>query len=221
MKGTILIFILLLFISCFGSEEGFVQMQIKIPLIKQIADKDGADVEERELSIDSYFAIADVVINGERSGYQSQSLFIRYSDVKIGNYFFETTFLAVLGERINISFGGYYNIDETSVGGFVSDKEYQIEVREGMFYENTFESRDISICELNIKVQDQTVSSIIFYDSVKGIFLKTIKKSVETNSFYLKVPEGKYDIYAIDKGGEKALIKKSVEVKGSQTNIDI
>ncbi len=221
MKKTALILIPILLFSCFGSDEGVVKIGVRIPLSRQLQTEIGSDTESSELSIDSYFAVAKVLVRGEKTESQELSLFIRYADAKLGNYWFDTVVEAVVGDRLSISFGGYYKIDQTSVGGFVSDGEYQLDVREGVVSDVAIESKDVPVCEVTLNIQDKSVKSVIFLDPLKGLYLMTIGRTAETGMFYLRLPEGKYDIYSTDENNSRKLLKPSQEIKGSSVKIDL
>ncbi|MCX7943353.1 MAG: hypothetical protein N2746_02435 [Deltaproteobacteria bacterium] len=221
MRLVILCLIAVSVLSCYGSDSEVVKIQLRIPLeAKQQGDSfDG--IVSNEFSIDNFFAVARVVVKGLRSGDQSFNLVIRYVDAERENYYFEALVEAYVGDKLSVSFGGYYSIDKSSIGGFVSNGEYMIDVHKGVKTEFTFESVEIPSSEVNVTVNDKKVSSIIFYDPVREIFLKTIDRSPVSNSYYLRVPEGRYNIYSVDANKNRVLLRESQEIKGASVNVEL
>lgn len=221
MKRLFILASLLFLVSCYGSDSTGEKVKLIIPL--QISGS--TDVEQsgdsKDLSIDSYFAIVKVVVKGEVSQEKELVMTISYEDAGLKKYYFEGYLDVFTGEKLYVSFGGYYNIDDTSVGGFVSKEGYQIDVSYGISSEIVLESYDLALSDVTIEASDANIGAIIFYDPVKGLFLKRVKKVAQTGSFYLRVPEGKYDIYSIDEKGNRLLIKQSQEIKGERVTINL
>lgn len=223
MKRNILIFSMVLLFACYGEDNMQVQMRLQIPLnTKDIGDvnSDGS-VSSIDRSLDTNFALANVVLKGTVSGEQEFLLDISYSSAKLGTYYFDTVISASLGEEITISFSGYYYINDNTIGGFVSPAENMLQIREGMDNEVQLESIDIPRCEVTVNILDRTVTEIIFYDFKKDIFLKTFSKSQNGENFIVNIPEGNYDLYNVGKLREKKLIKSNVEIKGNKLTLEI
>jgi len=215
-----LIAVVVVFLSCYGSDEGVVEIKLRLSLQNGGSGDIDSGKRDSQMSIDNYFAIGVLNVT-DSNGTTPYQLSIDYESARQGIYYFEQTINAKIGERLGISFAGYYYKDDSTVGGFTSAGESELVVSESMNGEVMLPSIDLPICEATVIVKDGSIDKINFYDSAKNLYLKTIKKSDLSNNFYIKLPEGTYDIYGFNPEGTSKLLKGQVKVSGSTQQIDL
>ncbi len=222
MKRLLTFFVLILLISCFGDDSYELRLRLmpSIRLQDEVGGTGSID-SEIENSLDSFFSAGILNVSGTVSGTQTQYISIDYSQAKQGNFYFDCTVVANIGERLFLSFIGYYYIDDSSIGGFMSETPYNIDVREGVKEEFVFESIDIEQAELTIVSNNNSIGRLILRDRSNGIFLHTLNKNETENIFYLKLPVGVYDLYSIDESCNKNLFKEKINITRGSNKINL
>lgn len=220
MKHIVLLTLPFLFFSCFGDDGENLLIRLSIGISIDMSGEDlGAIDSNAENSLDRYFAVGLLTVDGSLSGQQTQYMTIEFSDAKEGRYFFDSEISAKMGEKVSLTFMGYYYIDDSIIGGFTSESPYYIDVREGMSTDISIGSIDMKRTRVTIDVGDRSVDKMILRDSQTGIFLRSISRS--SNMFYQEVPEGTYDIYSLDSADSKILLKEQVSIKGEAIKVEL
>lgn len=222
MKHTVLLTLPFLFFSCFGDdgEDLLIRLSVGIGIDMSVEDPVVID-SDAENSLDRFFAVGLLTVDGSLSGQKTQYMTIEFDDKKSGVYFFDSEISAKMGERVSLTFVGYYYIDDSIIGGFTSESPYYIDVRDGMSTDISIDSIDMQRTRMTIEVGDSSVNKIILMDSQTGIFLRSISRSTARNVFYQEIPEGTYDIYSIGSSGSKILLKKHVGVEGESIKVEL
>jgi len=214
-----------LLISCYGSDERTVAITLKLSLQSgELTDVDtggGAGSKDALLSLDKYFAVGLLRVSNSSLSDGTYPITIDYESAKNGVYYFEQTLYVRLNERFRISFEGYYYKDDSTVGGFTSGGDKEVVVREGTTQAMVVESLDLPVCEITMNLKDQSIEKIIFFDRNKGIYLRTINKMAVSKNFYVRIPEGVYDIFGFDAQGKSILLKEQVKVSGNSMILDL
>lgn len=216
------VFLLLIISGCYGTDS--VTVGIKIGMQINEGDKNGGgDIIDSDAinSLDRYYAIALINVDGSSTGNNKQFAFAEYSAYKAGNYYLESEIYGNIGETLSISFTGFYYVNDTTVGGFRSDGTYDIKIVDGMDIDFAIESVDLPRSTLKITLTDKSIKSIVLQDVYTGTLLRSVDVSVMNGVFIQTIPEGEYNILGKDSSNNDKQLIGNVIIKGSDVNLSL